>query len=65
MSCIKELIKDEHLLPSFVFYPVVKYVSMDGKFSSEKKMWDDLECGQDWWDIQVASKQSNSHIPVC
>lgn len=50
MACIREVIRDESLQENFLLYPTRKYMYQDG---SEVRFWDDLDCGKDWWDIQV------------
>jgi hypothetical protein len=50
MEWILELVKDRQLCRLFNWYPVRKYLVRDGE---EVQFFDDLECGSDWWEVQV------------
>jgi hypothetical protein len=53
MAWLQEFIKDPALAKVFNWYPVRKYlVDEHGK---ETRLWDDVDCGEDWWDVQVRS----------
>jgi Plavaka transposase len=51
MDWIKELVKDPMLAPILAWYPVQKFLIRNGK---ETQFSDDVNCGSDWWEIQVS-----------
>jgi len=50
MDWIEELVSDAGLCPVFKWYPVHKFLVENGE---EMPIWDDVDCGSDWWDVQV------------
>ena len=44
------VVKDPKLCRLFSWYPVRKYIVKDGR---EIQILDDIDCGSDWWDVQV------------
>ena len=50
MDWIGELVKDHNICQIMKWYPVHKYLV---KNREEIQIWDDVDCGSDWWDIQV------------
>jgi hypothetical protein len=50
MDWILELTKDRKLTQLFNWYPVRKYIVKDGK---ETQFLDDVDCREDWWQVQV------------
>lgn len=50
MEWISDLVTDTSLCQVINWFPQKKWlVDKDGK----KELYDDLECGEDWWDKQV------------
>jgi hypothetical protein len=50
MECVRELLQDAKLASRLHWYPTKKYICSNGE---SKRFLDDLECGEDWWGIQV------------
>src|SRR5438046_1814637 len=50
MNWILEHVEDPDLCRIFKWYPVRKFLVEDGE---ETQMWDDIDCGSDWWDVQI------------
>lgn len=50
MTWISEMVRDSNISRIIKWYPAKKYIVEEGV---QLQMRDDIECGQDWWDIQV------------
>jgi len=53
MMWLRGLARDPDLAPHMVWYPRKKYINKDDGHG-EAEFWDDLDCGSDWWEIQVS-----------
>lgn len=52
MDCIKEIVHDPLIAPLINWFPSKKYL-INADLEDSEQFWDDLDCGEKWWKIQV------------